>query len=194
MGELLIEGPIVVRGYLNDEVRSSAVFLATPTWYDTMNTGNISDGNKCDPNLREPRFYVTGDLVQRWEGGSLILIGRKDRQVKIRGQKVDLNEIRHHFLSKTTKVQDLVAHYEGFSTGQKQRRHKLVAFVVARNGSVRTDVANISIMTDELRADLINAYDTLHITIPGFMIPTLFIPMTQIPLNIHSKIDSSKLS
>lgn len=187
-GELLIEGPNVVRGYLNDETRSSAAFIQPPTWY------NSADVEDHDIDRGEPRFYLTGDLVERCKDGSFRIIGRKDRQVKIRGQKVDLNEIRHHFLSNTTTIHDFVAIFEGFSITQKQRRHELVAFVVPHFRSARSGDATIATMTEELRADLRSACEALHDTIPGFLIPTLFIPVTHIPLNIHSKVDVSKLS
>ncbi|KAI1114796.1 acetyl-CoA synthetase-like protein [Nemania sp. NC0429] len=187
-GELLIEGPNVVRGYLNDEARSSAAFIQPPTWY---NNAGVEDH---DRDRGEPRLYLTGDLVERCKDGSFRIIGRKDRQVKIRGQKVDLNEIRHHFLSNTTTVQDFVAIFEGFSTTQKQRRHELVGFVVAHSRSARSGDATIAAMTEELRADLRSACEALHDTIPGFLVPTLFIPVTHIPLNVHSKVDVSKLS
>lgn len=187
-GELLIEGPNVVRGYLNDEARSSAAFIQPPTWY------NGADVEDHDLDRGEPRFYLTGDLVERCKDGSFRIIGRKDRQVKIRGQKVDLNEIRHHFLSNTTTIHDFVVIFEGFSTTQQQRRHELVAFVVTSFRSARSGDATVDTMTEELRADLRSACEVLHDTIPGFLIPTLFIPVTQIPLNIHSKVDVSKLS
>ncbi|KAI1432075.1 acetyl-CoA synthetase-like protein [Xylaria sp. CBS 124048] len=182
-GELLIEGPNVARGYLNDERTSSAAFIQVPTWYDRTNLGQ-----------GKPRFYLTGDLVTRCKDGSYRIVGRKDRQVKIRGQKVDLNEIRYHFLSKTTKIHDFVALFEGFSITQKQRRHELVAFIVARPQPPRSGGAAIATMTDELRAELRSACETLQGIIPGFLIPTLFIPVTQIPLNAHSKVDVAKLS
>lgn len=187
-GELLIEGPNVVRGYLNDEAHSSAAFIQPPTWYDGAGV------ERHDLDRGEPRFYLTGDLVERYKDGSFRIIGRKDRQVKIRGQKVDLNEIRHHFLSNTTTVHDFVAIFEGFSKTQKQRRHELVAFVVTRSRFARSGDATIATMTEELRADLRSACEILHDTISGFLIPTLFIPVTHIPLNVHSKVDVSKLS
>lgn len=188
-GELLIEGPNVVRGYLNDEKASSAAFLQAPTWYERADMESHHDLGQVIP-----RFYLTGDLVTRCEDGSFRIIGRKDRQVKIRGQKVDLNEIRYHFLSRTRTVHDFIALFEGFSMTQRQRRHELVAFIVSYPRSDRSDGATITTMTDELRADLRSACEALHGTIPGFLIPTLFIPVAQIPLNAHSKVDTAKLS
>ncbi|KAI1323795.1 acetyl-CoA synthetase-like protein [Xylariaceae sp. FL0255] len=180
-GELLIEGPNVVRGYLNDEERSSAAFISPPAW---------SKGSDREPS----RFYLTGDLVERCEDESFRILGRKDRQVKIRGQKVDLDEIRHHFLSETATIQDFVPVFEGFSASQKQRRHELVAFVVPRDRSVSPYDGILAPMTTELRADLKSAYETLRGVIPAFLLPTLFVPISRVPLTAHSKADTARLS
>jgi amino acid adenylation domain-containing protein len=69
-GELLIEGPILSRGYLNDPEKTALAFIKDPEW--SRNTG---------PNGR--RFYCTGDLVQYTSEGELIYMGRKDSQVKV---------------------------------------------------------------------------------------------------------------
>ncbi|KAB8275020.1 hypothetical protein BDV30DRAFT_237045 [Aspergillus minisclerotigenes] len=193
-GELLIEGPTVVRGYLNDESRSLTAFIETPVWYNrSSETGQVPGR---DTQAWKPRFYLTGDLVERCKDGSFRIMGRKDRQVKVRGQKMDLDEIRHHFLSRAENLHDFVALFEGFSITRTRRRHELVAFVVACSAGstpTRTGVATIATMTDELRADLTKTCEALRKTVPGFMIPTLFIPLTQIPLTTHSKLDIAKL-
>ncbi len=78
IGELCIEGPIVGRGYLNDEEKTAAVFIEDPTW--------LLQGGAGHPG-RRGRLYKTGDLVRYNEDGSLVFVGRKDAQVKIRGQR-----------------------------------------------------------------------------------------------------------
>lgn len=69
-GELLIEGPILSRGYLNDPEKTAAVFIQDPEWARTSG-----------PTGR--RFYCTGDLVQYTSEGEMIYMGRKDSQVKV---------------------------------------------------------------------------------------------------------------
>jgi non-ribosomal peptide synthetase component F len=65
VGELLIEGPIVGRGYLNDEQKTSQAFIHSVAW----------------ANDRRFRGYLTGDLVVQNPDGSLNIVGRKDSQV-----------------------------------------------------------------------------------------------------------------
>lgn len=69
-GELLIEGPILSRGYLNDPEKTAQAFIKDPEWART-----------AGPSGR--RFYCTGDLVQYTSEGEMIYMGRKDSQVKV---------------------------------------------------------------------------------------------------------------
>ena len=80
VGELMIQGPIVGRGYLGNEDQTLAAFVENPSW---LNTGT----------QHHVRLYKTGDLVHYNDDGTLQYVGRKDFQVKIRGQRVELGEI-----------------------------------------------------------------------------------------------------
>ena len=68
-GELLIEGPILARGYLNDAEKTASVFIEGPAWAKTGATPR--------------RFYCTGDLVHYTSEGEMMYLGRKDSQVKV---------------------------------------------------------------------------------------------------------------
>ncbi|KAE8849621.1 hypothetical protein PTNB85_00037 [Pyrenophora teres f. teres] len=87
VGELLVEGPILARGYLNDAEKTAAAFIEDPAW--------LVDGCQGYPG-RHGRLYKTGDLVQYNDDGELICLGRKDSQVKLRGQRIELGEVEHH--------------------------------------------------------------------------------------------------
>ncbi|KFY05966.1 hypothetical protein V492_08212, partial [Pseudogymnoascus sp. VKM F-4246] len=86
-GELFLEGPIVGLGYLSNEERTGEVFTKDPPW--------LLRGGPDFPG-RRGRLYKTGDLVQYNADGTLIFVGRKDTQVKIRGQRVELGDVEHH--------------------------------------------------------------------------------------------------
>lgn len=68
-GELLIEGPILARGYLQDPEKTRLAFIQDLTWAYTDGTSR--------------RFYCTGDLVHYTGQGELMYLGRKDSQVKV---------------------------------------------------------------------------------------------------------------
>lgn len=174
-GELLIEGPPVARCYLNDPVRSSKNFIAPPPW--------------CP--RRSSRFYLTGDLVEWCPDGSLRILGRKDTQLKIRGQRVELAEISHHFLAKTHLFRDICVQYD-----VSNKRHSLVAFVVPIAVTLQREshLKPTKSMTDAQRQDLLDACEALRLIIPSFMIPTLFVPVDSIPLTPNGKIDRKRLS
>ncbi|KAE8823753.1 hypothetical protein PTNB85_09878 [Pyrenophora teres f. teres] len=87
MGELLVEGPILARGYLNDVNKTEAAFINDPAWLLEGYRGHAG---------RRGRLYKTGDLVRYDVNGNLVYLGRKDSQVKVRGQRVELGEIEHH--------------------------------------------------------------------------------------------------
>lgn len=69
-GELLIEGPILSRGYLNDPEKTALAFIEGPEWARAGGTTGR-------------RFYCTGDLVHYTSSGEMMYLGRKDSQVKV---------------------------------------------------------------------------------------------------------------
>ncbi|KGO63321.1 Male sterility, NAD-binding [Penicillium expansum] len=83
VGELAIQGPAVANGYINNTAKTEALFLLRAPWLETY-----------DVNCPYP-VYLTGDLVRFNEQGDLIFLGRRDSQIKIRGQRVELEEIEH---------------------------------------------------------------------------------------------------
>jgi amino acid adenylation domain-containing protein len=91
MGELLIRTPTMMQGYWNrKDLNQKAFFFRKPF-----------------PGFHE-KFYRTGDLVQMNEEGDYLYIGRKDRQVKTRGYRVELDEIEIA-LSSHEKVEEAAA-------------------------------------------------------------------------------------
>ena len=74
IGELLISGPQVSSGYLNDNDQTTKKFVKL-----------IQSGSKI--------WYRTGDIVNEDENGDLQFLGRIDHQVKIRGYRVELEEV-----------------------------------------------------------------------------------------------------
>ncbi|PYI15151.1 amino acid adenylation, partial [Aspergillus violaceofuscus CBS 115571] len=92
VGELWVEGPLVGKGYLGDPDKTAASFVYDPSW--------LLHGAPGYPG-RQARLYKTGDLVRYTSDGRLIYVGRKDTQVKIRGQRVELAEIEHYIKQAT---------------------------------------------------------------------------------------------
>ncbi|KAG5985807.1 D-lysergyl-peptide-synthetase subunit 1, partial [Claviceps spartinae] len=83
IGELILEGPIVGRGYLGDPERAASAFIRPPAWLTKLRGSGSSI-----------RLYKTGDLVRQHVSSSLLtFVGRSDDQVKVRGQRVEPGEV-----------------------------------------------------------------------------------------------------
>ena len=71
VGELLVQGPTLARGYHRQPDKTTESFIPTTAWAPACNSGE-----------ENWRFYLTGDLVRQSSNGSLMFVGRKDTQVK----------------------------------------------------------------------------------------------------------------
>ena len=155
-GELYVGGIAVGRGYLNDPEQTQRRFLRDPF-----------------SNRRAARLYRTGDLA-RWRADrTLEFLGRVDHQVKIRGCRIELEEIEH-VLVKHPDVQTAIVLARDDPGGEA----RLVAHIVAAAG--RQPKVN------ELR-------DFLETRLPDYMIPAGFIFLERIPLTAHGKVDRAAL-
>jgi len=76
IGELLMRGGVVMKGYWGMPERNAVCFYRRPAF------GSFEDV-----------FYRTGDLVQLDSAGNYRYLGRKDRQIKTRGYRVELDEV-----------------------------------------------------------------------------------------------------
>src|SRR6185369_3026690 len=110
-GELHIGGPGVARGYLNLPELTAQKFIANP----------FND----DPN---DRLYKTGDIVRYHEDGNLEFLGRSDNQIKIRGFRVELEEIE-----RAIRSHEAVENCVVIATAGDDKR--LVAYLITNDGS-----------------------------------------------------------
>nr|POF13490.1 nonribosomal peptide synthetase tes [Quercus suber] len=98
VGELLIQGFTLAREYLNDTEKTERSFIQPPSWL---------------PPDNRSRLYKTGDLARYNIDGTIDYVGRKDVQVKIRGQRVEPGEIEYYvkqYLGPRSKASVQVLH------------------------------------------------------------------------------------
>ncbi|MEO9326908.1 amino acid adenylation domain-containing protein [Gordonia aurantiaca] len=147
VGELYVSGTGVARCYLGDPALTAASFVAAP------------DGR---------RRYRTGDLV-RWDRdtGELVYVGRADRQIKIRGQRVEPAEI------------DAVLVRAGADR----------AITVLRDGPAGP--ALVSYVVSQAPAEDLLA--VCRATLPRHMVPSRVVELDDLPLSGAGKIDRGRL-
>ncbi|KAH7330545.1 nonribosomal peptide synthetase [Rhexocercosporidium sp. MPI-PUGE-AT-0058] len=176
VGELVIEGVTVGRGYLNDAAKTAAAFITDPAWL-LKGALNRAQGG------RRGRLYKTGDLVELNEDGSLTYIGRKDFQIKLRGQRIEPGEVEHHVMRCTGALEAFVdAMLVGDADGDESK--KLVAFI--RRPGEAAALPKICEDSDRIT-------DLLADAIPAYMIPTFFIALTSMPRTASGKTDRKAL-
>lgn len=148
VGELYISGKGVAKEYFNNPDLSKERFI-----------------------LKDKKTYFkTGDLVKRNKSGEYIYVARNDNQVKIRGNRVELEEIEN-------KLQEL-----GFNN------------IIVTSYLTTLNTRNlIAFYTDE-RLDIDVLIEALKKTLPDYMIPTLFKYISNFPLNSNGKIDRKLLT
>ncbi|KAM0454492.1 hypothetical protein ACHAPV_008363 [Trichoderma viride] len=171
-GELWLEGPLVGLGYLDDE-RTANAFVNDPPWLLNGTLGHCG---------RQGRLYKTGDLVRYNSDGSLIFVGRKDSQAKIRGQRLELGEVEVHIQRQLQEYRDL----------------QVVAEIVTpRDGSNQVLIAFLTVGTEaeegEIMGEIAKLQGALGNTIPSYMIPSAFIPQSSLPMTTTGKTDRKKL-
>jgi aspartate racemase len=155
-GELYIGGPGVVRGYLNRKEETAERFIPDP----------FHPGSGA-------RLYRTGDVVRYLPDGNLELQGRLDHQIKVRGFRIELEEIEA-VISEYGGVKQVVVVYRSGSNGDPT----LVAYLVPQE-TAALDV-------EDLR-------DFLGRKLPEPMIPSGFVKVEALPLMPNGKINRQAL-
>lgn len=182
-GELLVEGPIVGIGYLNDIEKTEAAFVKDPIWL----ARDFSRSNR-----RSDRLYKTGDLVKYDPDGSgaVVFVGRKDQQVKIRGQRVELEEVEHHLRHRLPERIALAA--EIVNPGGNGDP-MLAAFIVENGTNQERIKLELCDFSDSFRALVSDAKNDLAHSVPKYMVPATFLPLTRMPTTVTGKTDRKQL-
>ena len=185
VGELLVEGPIVGQGYLNDAEKTETVFIEDLPW--------LIRGHN-DHAGRKGRLYKTGDLGKYDLDGSrgIVFVGRKDTQVKLRGQRVELGEIESQLKARLPSQVNVIA--EVLSPLRDGAQPTLVAFISLSSVKGHESLGLQLVELDEGLNRILSAAEAdLAGVLPRYMVPSAYIPVSHIPVLVSGKTDRKQL-
>ncbi|KAL4768076.1 hypothetical protein BDW60DRAFT_226011 [Aspergillus nidulans var. acristatus] len=140
-GELLVGGPSVSPGYLNQAEKNAKAFIHV--------------AGMVDHTTGEPiRMYRTGDIVRLRSDGEYEFLGRRDHQVKIRGYRVELPAVESALMKTGHFSEGLAMRVDSKEAGAGAA---LVAFVVLQ------DKANCNAVDEAIRS--------MRAVLPEYMVP-----------------------
>ncbi|KAL4766170.1 nonribosomal peptide synthase Pes1 [Aspergillus foveolatus] len=176
-GELLLEGPTLARCYINNPEKTDDVFIYNPTWA------------RHDPKRGDRRFYKTGDLVRyNSDLGSLTFLGRKDSQIKLHGQRIELGEVEHNL-----STLPLVKHGMAFLCESGPAKGKLMA-VVSLNGELSSNTVPFKLLPPSERTYAVTELrQQLSKRLPTYMIPAVWLCVQALPLLPSGKLNRREI-
>lgn len=183
VGELVIQGNTIGRGYVHDPEKTSKAFL------------NTLD---CIPKqLQKPyhRFYKSGDLVKYDVNGNIEYLGRKDTQVKLRGQRIELGEIEFNIQQSLKDVK--YATVEVVRRGQREALVAFISFADTDNDASEELLEDGTNMIRENTPEIKRKFDilttNLQAKLPPFMVPSVFIALRRTPFLSSMKVNRKLL-
>jgi non-ribosomal peptide synthetase component F len=154
VGELYLGGSGLARGYLDDPSLTADRFVPHPF--------------SSQPGAR---LYRTGDVVRFDADGRLLFVGRADRQVKLRGFRIEPSEIEAALVAHPD-VRDAAVIVREDTPGDQ----RLVAYVVTGSGTAASTLRRF-----------------LQDRLPDHMIPSAYVALDELPRNTQGKIDRAAL-
>ncbi len=155
-GDLYIGGECLSTGYMNAPEITAKSFIRDPF---------VEDDSAI--------MYKTGDLARFFPDGNIEFLGRADFQVKVRGYRIELEEIEHRLRQHDDIKEAVVLVKENEAKGQK-----IVAYIVVNPGK--------EVTTQVVRAFCKKA-------LPNYMAPNLVMPLPHLPVTPNGKVDRKAL-
>ena len=163
-GELYLGGDGLARGYLNRPELTAEKFVPHPF---------SAEGGA--------RLYRTGDRVRYLPNGELEFLGRLDQQVKLRGFRIELEEIQNQ-LTELPGINAAVVTARQDEPGDR----KLVAYITLDENGHHAEVLDHDEIIAGLRRDL-------QLRLPEYMVPSAFVILDEFPLTANGKLDRRAL-
>jgi amino acid adenylation domain-containing protein len=178
-GEIFIGGAGLARGYLNRPELTAERFISDPFISKYPQINWIGE-----------HLYRTGDLGRYLDDGNIEFIGRADYQVKLRGYRIELEEIEAIIRQFEPVREGVVIVREDSLGGRESAADKrLVAYIVLEQTSVESlsEAAAPSVANQNETLERLRAY--LKERLPDYMVPAWFVVLADAPRLPNGKID-----
>ena len=150
VGEIAIGGKGIARGYINLPKLTQSVFIDNPF------------GNG--------KLYKTGDLGRWTKEGTLLFLGRNDKQVKIGGHRIEITEIEH-------------------AINEQLAIKNVIVLPLNTNGTVRL----VAFYIQKVPIEKEDIFLALRSKLPIYMVPSELVQLESFPMNTNGKIDNDQL-
>ena len=171
VGEMCFGGDQIASGYLGQPALTAEKFIQHPSF---------------------GRIYRTGDIGRMLPNGSLMFISRIDDQVKLRGQRIELNEINSVLQDSGLLLQVVTIPVRQEDSGSDQ----LASFFVpsGRNLSAAPGLLHLLDLSDSTLLETIGRlFRELSLRLPSYMVPSFLLPISGVPLMPSGKTNSRAL-
>ncbi len=181
-GELCVGGEGLTRGYISrrPEVEQAEASDKRRWGWAAMTAERfIPDPSSSDEGQKQgARLYRTGDQVRWGSDGALDYLGRIDQQIKLRGFRIELQEIEAQLLASPQVKQAAVTVFAG--TEEAPLPEQLIAYYVP---------VSVSVSANQDAVDEIALKQTLQQTLPEYMVPSQFIALEVMPVTAAGKVN-----
>ncbi|OMO91818.1 AMP-dependent synthetase/ligase [Corchorus capsularis] len=167
-GEIFVGGLCVSIGYLSE----NAII--------PLNNAMLHQNSICKCSVEEcgsQVYFRTGDFAHRLPSGDLVFLGRKDRTVKVNGQRVALEEIENSLRGYIEVVDAAVIYHN-----DHRRDSLIVAFILLREKEKCNEM-----LKKNIRNWVINK-------LPPAMVPSRFVFVESLPMSASGKVDYTILA
>ncbi len=169
VGELLLEGTSLFRGYIKNKEKTEQLLIEPPSWHAQANIG------------KGFKIYKTGDLVRYLPDGTMTYVGRKDTMIKLYGQRMELEEVETMLRRNLPESVQCAA--DVIRPAGENEEPVLVAFLCVPEAFSGASL-------EELKTNL---QSKLTEALPSFMVPRIYIPVKSMSYNSSRKLDRTRL-
>lgn len=165
IGEFAFGGEQVFRGYIGRDDLNAEKIVSHPVY---------------------GRVYRSGDIGRMLPGGAMLISGRLDDQVKVRGNRIELGEINANVLSHGN-----VGDCTTMVLGKDSATQSIATFWLPSSSS--SEHFEVISPTKQLEQHVCELYQALEASLPQYMVPSIIVPVTTLPRTTQGKLDKRRL-